>query len=91
MHVYIKFQHCASSLKFAGCFTAFKIFVWMQLLDTSNPKSNFADFHLPLNIKVKIKKIADLIAGFKTIEIWNDTTVSSSLKQIRYFYEFQSV
>lgn len=66
---------------------AFKIFVWMQLLDSTNRQSNFADFHLPLNIKIKIKEIADLITSFKTIEIWNDTTVSSSLKQIRYFYE----
>lgn len=66
---------------------SFKIFVWMQLLDPTLPQSNFAYFQLPLDIKLKIKKIASIIANFKTIEIWNDTTVSSSLKQIRYFYE----
>ncbi|WP_194850430.1 hypothetical protein [Nonlabens antarcticus] len=65
----------------------FKIYVWMQLLDPNSDNKPFVDFHLPLDIKQQIKEISRLISHFHSVEIWNDTTISSSLKQIQYYHE----
>lgn len=65
----------------------FKIYVWMQLLDDSMEGKRFADFHLPLSMKEQIKKNKSLFEQYNRVEIWNDTTISSSLQQIHFYHE----
>nr|WP_238566024.1 hypothetical protein [Nonlabens ulvanivorans] len=65
----------------------FKIYVWLHLLDDTMEGKRFADFHLPLSIKEQIKINKSLFEQFKRVEIWNDTTISSSLQQIHFYHE----
>lgn len=65
----------------------FKIYVWMQLLDDSMEGKRFADFHLPLSLKEQLKRNRNLFEQFERIEIWNDTTISSSLQQILFYHQ----
>lgn len=65
----------------------FKIYVWLQLLDSTMEGKRFKDFHLPLSMKEQMKRNKALFSAFKRVEIWNDTTISSSLQQIHYYHE----
>lgn len=65
----------------------FKMYVWMHLLDESMQEMRFADFHLPLSLKEQIKKNRLLFEQYDRVEIWNDTTISSSLQQINFYHE----
>lgn len=63
----------------------FKIYVWLQLMDPTFSETKYENFHLTLELKAYMKQIHGLISRFEVCEIWNDTTVSSSLRQIDYF------
>ncbi|WP_405368606.1 hypothetical protein [Nonlabens sp. Asnod2-A12] len=63
----------------------FKIYVWLQLMDPTFMETKYENFHLTMEMKSAMKEIAQLIERFEVCEIWNDTTVTSSLKQIDYF------
>jgi hypothetical protein len=63
----------------------FKMYVWLQLMDPNFTDTRYENFHLSLELKTYMKEISTLISRFEVCEIWNDTTVSSSLKQVDYF------
>ena len=65
----------------------FKIYVWMQLLSKEKQWQRFDSFHLPLEIKEKLKRNRALFEQVDRLEIWNDTSISSSLQQIDYYHE----
>lgn len=65
----------------------FKMYVWLQLLDPSMEGMRFENFHLPLSLKEQIKKNRVLFEQCNRLEIWNDTTISSSLQQIHFYHE----
>ena len=65
----------------------FKAFVWLKLLNQDIAEIKFEDFVLDelfLEHSSKLKKAYENVA---VKEVWNDTTISSSLQQILYFYE----
>lgn len=65
----------------------FKAFVWLKLLNSDISEIKFEDFVLDelfLEHSSKLKKAYENVA---VKEIWNDTTINSSLQQILYFYE----
>jgi hypothetical protein len=65
----------------------FKIFVWLKLLNSDNYNLSFENFVLTesfMEHSLKLKKSYESVA---VNEIWNDTTINSSLQQIQYFYE----
>ncbi len=65
----------------------FKAFVWLKLLNPDISEIKFEDFVLDelfLEHSSKLKKAYENVA---VKEVWNDTTISSSLQQILYFYE----
>ncbi|WP_395074372.1 helix-turn-helix domain-containing protein [Flavobacterium sp.] len=65
----------------------FKAFVWLKLLNPAISEIKFEDFvidELFLEHSSKLKKAYESIA---VKEVWNDTTINSSLQQILYFYE----
>jgi hypothetical protein len=64
----------------------FKVFVWLHMLEPVPAVMPFEKFFLPLNIKTTMASVKEITNRFEHVEIWNDTTISSSLRQIHYFY-----
>ena len=65
----------------------FKAYVWLSLLNPNHAKIPFENFiidELFLEHTQKLKKVYENVA---VKEVWNDTTINSSLQQILYFYE----
>ncbi len=65
----------------------FKAFVWLKLLNPDISEIKFEDFvidELFLEHSSKLKKAYESVS---VKEVWNDTTINSSLQQILYFYE----
>lgn len=64
----------------------FKLFVWMDLLvgASGNP---FGEFVVPENLSADISRIKSVYAKCEVHEIWNDTTIHSTLQQIFYYFE----
>ncbi len=67
----------------------FKIYVWMksvydvQKIDGKNYNMDM----IPKKILDVAKKQWEVFSQLNTIEIWNDTTVTSLVKQMEYYYE----
>lgn len=64
----------------------FKMYVWLKLLDASMDSKAFESFSLKVSTLESAKKLGQLYKNLNTSEIWDVTTVNSTLKQI-YFYE----
>lgn len=64
----------------------FKVYVWLHMLTQEPTAKAFEKFYLPLDMTTLMGQIKTVTDRFEHIEIWNDTTISSSLRQIHYFY-----
>ena len=64
----------------------FKYFVWLKLLDKSFKTKNFEDFKPSLSLIEAGKKLGSLYSNLNTKEVWDITTVNSTLKQIHFYY-----
>ncbi len=65
----------------------FKAYVWINLLSEATQKTNFEDFVINesfMDVMLKLKKAYEEV---EIKEVWNDTTINSSLQQILYFYQ----
>ncbi|OYU80435.1 MAG: hypothetical protein CFE23_09265 [Flavobacterium sp. BFFFF1] len=65
----------------------FKLYVWMNLLIGKEQQEPFEKFVLPVSLlsySSQLKTVYDAVA---VSEIWNDTTINSTLQQILYFSE----
>ena len=65
----------------------FKAFVWINLLSTTTQKTNFEDFVINesfMEVMLKLKRTYEKV---EIKEVWNDTTINSSLQQVLYFYQ----
>lgn len=67
-------------------FSKFKFFIWFNLL-TSKKATHFEDFVFDANILNDTSALKQFFEHSKRVEIWNDTTINSSLQQIYYFFE----
>jgi hypothetical protein len=65
----------------------FKIYVWMNLLIGTENLESFDKFQLPAAIQQYTEILRNIHTKANVIEIWNDTTINSTLQQIVYFYE----
>ena len=82
--------YCAKDLPVAhSCeennLSRFKIFVWLKLLNPAFKNRTFDNFQLPNNIKKEYLKLGRLYKKLDVTEIWDVTTINSTLKQILYF------
>ena len=68
---------------------AFKIFYWMRsiLNVPSLVNEKFNSTLVPSSLIEKGRQIVDLYAAIPSIEIWTDTTINSTLKQIEFYWE----
>lgn len=65
----------------------FKAFVWLNLLNTNQKKVSFENFVIEESFTEYMQTLKKAYENTKVNEIWNDTTINSSLQQILYFYE----
>lgn len=65
----------------------FKAFVWLNLLNTNQKKVNFENFIIEESFAEYMQKLKNVYENTVVNEIWNDTTINSSLQQILYFHE----
>lgn len=65
----------------------FKAFVWINLLNSSQKKIAFENFVVDESFTEYMGKLKNVYDNVTVNEIWNDTTINSSLQQILYFYE----
>lgn len=65
----------------------FKAYVWLNLLNPSQNKVSFEDFVVDESFLEYMQKLKHIYETVSVKEVWNDTTINSSLQQILYFYE----
>lgn len=65
----------------------FKAFVWLNLLNTNQKKVAFENFVIDESFSEHMKSLKKTYESTTVNEVWNDTTINSSLQQILYFYE----
>ena len=71
------------------CLAAFKMYVWMKSVYDIKMLNgrNYSMEDLPEELLSLAKEQWKVFSQINTIEIWNDTTVSSLLNQISYYFE----
>ncbi|WP_278019690.1 helix-turn-helix domain-containing protein [Flavobacterium ginsengisoli] len=65
----------------------FKAFVWLNLLNSNQKKVAFENFVIDESFTEYMQKLKEIYENTPVNEVWNDTTINSSLQQILYFYE----
>lgn len=65
----------------------FKMYVWLKLLDKTYRDKSFEQFFPKLSTLQSAKKLGELYYNLPTIEIWDVTTINSTLKQIHFYYK----
>jgi hypothetical protein len=64
----------------------FKAFVWLKVSNSSVSDIRFEQFVIEESFFEEMQKLKKAYQNVKVNEIWNDTTINSSLQQIHYFY-----
>ena len=65
----------------------FKAYVWLSLLNPDQPKTDFEHFVINQSFSEHTQKLKKAYNNCTIKEVWNDTTINSSLQQILYFYD----
>ncbi|MBD3583298.1 hypothetical protein HC229_12350 [Flavobacterium sp. D33] len=65
----------------------FKLYVWTHLLSADDAHLPFEHFRSPENLQHHAARIKSAYEKASVYEIWNDTTINSTLQQIDYFFE----
>ncbi len=67
-------------------FSKFKFYIWFTLLN-KNQTSSFENFKFEDTFSMDNSVLKTFFEETKRIEIWNDTTINSTLQQVNYFFE----
>ena len=65
----------------------FKAYVWLKLLNPNQSEVSFENFVIDESFMEHTQKLKKIYEKVTVKEVWNDTTINSSLQQILYFYE----
>ncbi|WP_310555009.1 helix-turn-helix transcriptional regulator [Flavobacterium sp.] len=71
----------------ATILSKFKAYVWLNLINSETAKVSFENFVINESFLESMTKLKTAYEKVEVKEIWNDTTINSSLQQILYFYE----
>lgn len=71
----------------ATILSKFKAYVWLNLLNSNASSTSFENFVIDESFMEPMQKLKKAYEKVEVKEIWNDTTINSSLQQIVYFYE----
>ncbi len=64
----------------------FKLFVWLYLLDFGKGELSFENFKFEAPFLEYSQQLKNYYNSIQVHEIWNDTTINSTLQQILYFF-----
>ncbi|NBL64760.1 hypothetical protein GV828_06045 [Flavobacterium sp. NST-5] len=65
----------------------FKLYVWMNLLIAPENQQRFEKFTVDQSLLEYSSQLQKVYENAEVHEIWNDTTINSTLQQILYFFE----
>ncbi len=65
----------------------FKMYVWLQLLSEDQHVVPFENFAPSVSLVSAASSLGELYANLKVTEIWDITTINSTLKQIHFYYK----
>lgn len=65
----------------------FKLYVWLNLLIGKENIAPFESFHLTKQLQEFTSELQSIYNDVSVHEIWNDTTINSTIQQIFYFFE----
>lgn len=65
----------------------FKLYVWTNLLIENESIPPFEQFYLSTNLQEYSGQLMQFYENIEVHEIWNDTTINSTVQQIFYFFE----
>jgi hypothetical protein len=65
----------------------FKLYVWLNLLIGKENIEAFENFHLTQQLQEHTSELQAIYNELSIYEIWNDTTINSTIQQIFYFFE----
>ena len=65
----------------------FKLYVWLNLLVGKDTIAPFENFHLTQQLQEYTSELQAIYNEISIHEIWNDTTINSTIQQIFYFFE----
>lgn len=68
-----------------GLLSRFKRYVWLNLLSPDELEVSFESFLSKTPMDNRGQKLHDYYSSIRVKEIWNDTTINSTLQQIMYF------
>ncbi len=71
----------------ATLLSKFKLYVWMNLLIARENQERFEKFTVDQSLLEYSFKLQKVYENAEVHEIWNDTTINSTLQQILYFFE----
>ena len=65
----------------------FKMYVWLQLLGEEQKVVAFENFAPSVSLVSAASRLGELYANLQVTEIWDVTTINSTLKQIHFYYK----
>ena len=65
----------------------FKLYVWLNLLSGTQNQERFEAFTINKSLLEHSTKLKAVYDNVEVHEIWNDTTINSTLQQVYYFYQ----
>lgn len=65
----------------------FKLYVWLNLLAGTQNQQRFESFTVNQSLLEHSTKLKAVYDGVEVHEIWNDTTINSTLQQVYYFFQ----
>lgn len=65
----------------------FKMYAWLKIMDSDLMAVEFNKFNPSLSLMEAAKRLGNLYNDLNSVEIWDLTTINSTLKQIHFYYE----
>ncbi|KAA1243142.1 hypothetical protein F0000_22405 [Aquimarina sp. RZ0] len=65
----------------------FKMYVWLKIMDTELSDTKFTGFNPSLSLIEAAKLLGNVYNDLYATEIWDVTTINSTLKQIHFYFE----
>lgn len=67
--------------------TKFKMYAWLKILNPTSMDIPFHKFNPSLSLLEAAKRLGNIYDNLKTTELWDTTTINSTLKQIHFYFE----
>ena len=67
--------------------TKFKMYAWLKIMNPNTMNTLFGNFNPSLSLLEAAKRLGSIYEHFNATEIWDVTTINSTLKQIHFYFE----